>query len=166
MTDTTPIGPDQYREILSRFASGVTVVTAQSGDELFGMTVSAFCSVSLEPPLVLVSLSNDRPTTTLVEHAGWYGVNVLASDQAWLSERFAFTDPTQRFEGVDWAPGPNGTPLLAGTIGSLECEVAQIVPAGDHQVVIGRVMHAATTDGLPVVYTQRGYHELGELIDP
>ncbi len=130
------------------------------------MTVSAFCSVSLEPPLVLVSLSTDRSTTNLIAETGWYGVNVLGAHQAGLSERFAFTDQAQRFDGVDWAPGPSGTPLLAGTIGALECEVVEMVAAGDHQVIIGRVMHAATSEGLPVVYTQRGYHELGAPIEP
>jgi flavin reductase (DIM6/NTAB) family NADH-FMN oxidoreductase RutF len=162
VSDLDLIGPDEYRAILSRFASGVTVVTARSAEEIAGMTVSAFCAVSMEPPLVLVSLSSDRPTTNLIEGTGWYGVNVLAADQAWLSERFAFADPSERFDGVDWTPGPHGSPMLAGTIGSIECRVVRTVEAGDHQVIIGEVMHAATSDGLPIVYTQRGYHELGE----
>ncbi len=164
MTDL--IGPDEYRAILSRFASGVTVVTARRDDELSGMTVSAFCSVSLQPPLVLVSLADGKPTTDLVKATGWYGVNVLAGDQAWVSERFAYTEPDVRFDGVEWSAGPNGVPLLAGTIGSLECRVHSVVAAGDHHLVIGEVVHAATSEGLPVVYTQRGYHTLGESIDP
>lgn len=142
------------------------MVTVSDGDRVSGMTVSAFSSVSLDPPLVLVCLSLRRPTTDLVAAIGWYGVNVLSEGQAGLSERFAFTAPDERFEGVAWAPGPNGTPLLEGTIGSLECRVTRSVVAGDHQVVIGEVVHAATSPGLPVVYTQGGYHTLGEIIEP
>ncbi len=166
ITQPTPIGPDEYRTILSRFASGVTVVTASDGERISGMTVSAFSSVSLDPPLVLVCLSLGRSTTELVAAKGWYGVNVLSEDQAALSERFAFIDPLERFDGVTWAFGPNGTPLLEGTIGSLECRVTQTHAAGDHQVVIGEVVFAATSPGLPVVYTQRAYHALGEIIEP
>ena len=164
MTSVEAIGPDEYRSILSRFASGVTVVTSRLDDNIEGMTVSAFSSVSLEPPLVLVCLSLGRPTTKLV--AGWYGVNVLSSDQAHLSERFAFTDHAERFDEVDWYDGPNGMPLLANTIGSLECKVEQIHVAGDHLIVVGLVVAASTTEGLPVVYTQRGYHHLGESAQP
>ena len=166
MTSVDPIGPDEYRSILSRFASGVTVVTSRLDQDIAGMTVSAFSSVSLDPPLVLVCLSHGRPTTKLVEEAGWYGVNVLSSDQAHLSERFAFTDPAERFDDVDWYDGPNGMPLLTGTIGSLECKVEQIHLAGDHLIVVGLVVAASTTSGLPVVYTQRGYHHLGESAQP
>lgn len=160
-----PIGPDEYRAILSRFASGVTVVTARRGEQLSGMTVSAFCSVSLRPPLVLVSLTTGRPTTELIAETGWYAVNVLSEDQAPVSEHFAFTEPAARFDDVPWSPGPHGTPLLKGTIGSLECRVDDIHQAGDHQIIVGEVMFASMSPGLPVVYTQRRYHTLGDVID-
>jgi 3-hydroxy-9,10-secoandrosta-1,3,5(10)-triene-9,17-dione monooxygenase reductase component len=155
-----PVGPEQFRAVLSRFAAGVTVVTARSGDEIGGMTVSAFSSVAVEPPLVLVCLTVDRPTTTLITESGWYAVNVLAAGQEGISDRFAYVDAAERFAGVDWEPGPHGLPLLAGTLAQLECRVVDEVAAGDHLVLIGEVVHGAAHDGEPVVYTRGSYRTL------
>ena len=163
LTKFEHIDGNEYRDILSRFASGVTIVTARVGDEIRGMTVSAFCSVSLSPPLVLVCLAVGRPTTKLIAKSGWYGVNVLAADQAKLSELFAFGDSAARMDGVLWTTGPNGVPLLDGVIGSLECRVVQTHLAGDHEIVVGQAVHGASTDGQPIVYTQRQYHSVAPI---
>lgn len=155
------ITTDEFRSILGRFASGVTVVTTELDGELGGMTVSAFSSVALEPPLVLVCLTVDKPVTRLVSRAGRFAVNILSADQEQLSEDFAYRDPAERFDGWEWAPGSDGLPLLAGTLASLECRVVQHHRAGDHVVFIGEALSGTLADPAdPLVYTQGGYHRI------
>lgn len=150
----------QFRAALARFASGVTVVTARDeagGDH--GMTVSAFSSLSLEPPLVLVCLD---ATATLLPHlltAGTFGVSVLGAAQRELSRRFA-DQTTDRFDGVPCSRAASGPAMLDGAIAHLECRRMATYPGGDHVIIIGEVLSARTFAGEPLVYFQRDYARL------
>ena len=130
----------RFRDVLSQFASGVTVVTTMSGGVPVGMTCQSFSSVSLDPPLVMFIPAKTSRAWPLIQRSGKFCVNILAEDQAWLSNQMA-SRGADKFAGVDWTPAPvTGTPLLRGTIGHLECNIHAVHEAGDHYVVIGRVL--------------------------
>lgn len=136
----------QFRDVLSQFASGVTVVTAMSGGEPVGMTCQSFSSVSLDPPLVTFIPAKTTRAWPLIQRSGKFCVNVLAADQAWLSNQMA-SRGVDKFAGVDWSPSPTtGSPLLHGTIAHLDCSIHAVHEAGDHYVVLGRVLALETGD--------------------
>lgn len=158
---TTTIDSATFRAVLGRFASGVTVVTMRDDDERdHGMTVSAFCSVSLEPPLVLVCLDHDASMRPLLVDGSAFVVNVLAEGQEALSRRFASPDD-ERFDGVGFTRGARGAPLLDDALAHLECTVHARHEAGDHTIVIGRVESAVAREGTgPLLYYRSGYGRL------
>ncbi len=147
----------QFRSALSRFAAGVTVVTARDGSGGdHGMTVSAFASLSLDPPLVLVCLDH---TATLLPHlhaAGTFGISILGAAQGDLSRRFA-DQATDRFDGVAFTRAGSGAALLDGAVAHLECRRVAAHPGGDHVIIVGEVLSARTFTGEPLVYFHRGY---------
>jgi flavin reductase (DIM6/NTAB) family NADH-FMN oxidoreductase RutF len=149
---------DQFRGIMRQLAAGVTVVTARDGTEPVGMTVSAFTSVAVNPPLILVCLTIGGATTKAVSATNKFTVNILADDQADLSNRFAFTEQEKRFDDLEWTWSELGTPRLAGLLAHLDCEVTDAVVAGDHVVFIGAVVDGDRSEGRPLVYTNGGYH--------
>lgn len=151
---------ETFRSVLGQFASGVTIVTSALDGEIGGMTVSAFSSVALEPHLVLVCLTIDKPTTKLVQEAGAFGVNILAAGQAEISNGFAFKDAPERFDGIEWSLGPEGMPLIAGSVAAMECSVVQSHVAGDHVVFIGEANAAWIHEVDPLVYAQGRYRSL------
>jgi 3-hydroxy-9,10-secoandrosta-1,3,5(10)-triene-9,17-dione monooxygenase reductase component len=128
----------RFRDVLGLFGSGVTVVTSLSGGEPVGMTCQSFSSVSLDPPLVLFCPAKTSRAWPLMQRAGYFCVNILAADQADLSTTMA-TKGHDKFDGVGWRPASTGAPLLDGVVGYVDCTVHQVVEAGDHYVVIGRV---------------------------
>lgn len=155
-----PIDKDQFRATLGRFASGITIVTVRGADGRdHGMTVSAFTSLSLEPPLVLTCIARNASVFEHVVAASHVGINILAADQEALSRRFASRDG-DRFDGVGYAHGHTGVPLLDGALASLECEVRARHDGGDHVIVVGQVEHATVRDGHPIVYYRGGYASL------
>jgi flavin reductase (DIM6/NTAB) family NADH-FMN oxidoreductase RutF len=130
-----------FRQLMARWATGVSVVTARDRDADGGLTVNAFLSVSLNPPAVLVSLMRDVDTLPLVERSRRFAVNFLTADQRSLSDRFARTVPSaEKFRGVAFHRGPSGLALLDGTLGALECRVASLTPSYDHVLVVGEVV--------------------------
>jgi flavin reductase (DIM6/NTAB) family NADH-FMN oxidoreductase RutF len=154
------IDPDSFRAALGRFASGITIVTArdQKGRD-HGMTVSAFCSVSLEPPLVLVSIGHDASMHELIMNVEELGINVLSTTQEPLSRRFA--DPeSDRFDGVGYTRGESGIALLDDALVHLECTVVARHEAGDHTLIVCTVDRAAASDGRPLLYYRGGYAQL------
>lgn len=153
---------DTFRTLLSRFLSGVTVVTIHDAEgEPHGMTVSSFCSVSLEPPLILVCIEHAASLHDSLTAAATFAVNVLASDQEALSRRFADTGIAARFEGVAWSPSSAG-PLLAGAHATLECRTVARHAGGDHTIIVGEVVGGTTADkGTPLLYYRGGYGQLG-----
>jgi flavin reductase (DIM6/NTAB) family NADH-FMN oxidoreductase RutF len=129
-----------FRSVLRRWASGVTIVTTQIGDQRAGMTASAFSSVSLDPPLVLVCIEKKAHTLPWLQKSGVFAVNVLAHDQHELSTRFATTgNEAERFDGLVCRSGPTGAPWLPDTLAVLDCRVAAAHDAGDHIIYVGAV---------------------------
>lgn len=147
------IDPIDFRRVLGRLPTGVTVVTAAPGGDPAGMTIGSFFSVSLDPPLVGFCAGKGSTSWPLIAPAGVFAVNVLGADQAGLSNHFA-SSAADRFDEVAWHPGTaTGSPVLEGIIAHIECRTDQIVEAGDHWIVIGRVLDLAVDhDGAPLVF--------------
>jgi len=144
----------QFRNALGRFASGVTVVTAVQDGQTHGMTANAFVSVSLDPPLVLVSLDNRSNMHRILPLVGRYGISVLTDQQEALSNHFA----GRKIEGLH----PrfftlNGIPLLEGAVAHFVVEVVDAHPAGDHTLYIGRVEHFESRDDNPLLFYSGRY---------
>jgi flavin reductase (DIM6/NTAB) family NADH-FMN oxidoreductase RutF len=155
-----PIDPDAFRAALGRFASGVTVVTTRDADGRdHGMTVSAFSSVSLSPPLVLACIGHEASMHGLVLRADRFGVSVLAVGQEALARRFA-DQRSDRFEGIGFSRGRLGDALIDDALAHIECTVAARHEAGDHTIVIGSVESATCVPGRPLIYYRGGYTQL------
>jgi flavin reductase (DIM6/NTAB) family NADH-FMN oxidoreductase RutF len=152
---------DEFKAGLARWGSGVTIVTARAGDEIHGMTVSAFSSVSLEPPLVLVCADKASNTNALIEKGGCFAANILASDQQDLSNRFASKkDEFRRFEGVAHGAGATGAPLLEGALAAVDCRVVATHDAGDHVIYVGEVEEVRLGDGEPLLHYRGRYRSM------
>ncbi len=151
------IDPRQFRNALGRFASGVTVITTEKDGQIHGMTANAFVSVSLEPPLVLVSVDNRTHMNQLLPESKRYGVSVLAHDQESLSNHFA----RRPVEGLK-IPfiEKHGTPVLDGAVAQLVARVVDIRPAGDHTLYIGQIEYLEWTDEQPLLFFAGKYHHL------
>ena len=151
------VSPDLFRTVLSRFASGITVVSVR--DRLgadHGMTVSAFSAVSLNPPLVLACIGHDATIAGAIATADRFGASILSSRQRPLSVKFA--EPhASRFDGVAITRGATGVALLPGALAHLECRVTARHEAGDHTIVVGEVIHAQAFDGAPLVHFRGDY---------
>ncbi|WP_288403011.1 flavin reductase family protein [uncultured Deinococcus sp.] len=152
--------PTEFRETLGRFASGVTVITARSGDERRGMTANAFVSVSLTPPLILVSVDHRAHMLSLLsdDTVTHFGVNILGANQRHLSTHFAGKPGPE--EQVPWFEH-EGLPLIGGTVAQLVCRKERLIGAGDHTLVLGHVEYSRYTDDDPLLYFRGQYHELG-----
>ena len=148
----------QFRDVLGRFASGVTVVTAVSNGEPVGMTCQSFSSVSLDPPLVLFVPARTSRAWPVMQRVGKFCVNFLAADQADLSNTMA-SRGTDKFAGVPWTPtAKTGSPLLDGALGFVDCAIHAVHEAGDHYVVIGRVLELGEGhDHDPLLFFQGQY---------
>jgi flavin reductase (DIM6/NTAB) family NADH-FMN oxidoreductase RutF len=155
------LDPDTFRSVLGRFASGITVVTARGDDgEDCGMTVSAFCSVSLVPPLVLLCVDHTASMHGMLLEAEHFAVNILAAHQEYVSRRFSGPDERKRFEGVGYARGLTGAALLDDALAHIECRRVAQHPAGDHTIVVGAVEAAAAHSHRPLLYYRGGYAQL------
>ena len=151
------IDPLRFRAALGRFASGVTVVSAHYQERTHGMTASAFVSVSLEPPLVLVSLDNRSHMHRILPSAGRCGISVLDETQEQISNHFA----GRAVEGIHFRfLTERGAPLLEGAVAHFVVEVMDAHPAGDHTLYIGRVEHFEARDGRPLVFYAGQYQQL------
>lgn len=151
-----------FRRACAQFPTGVAVVTTTALDGTpHGLTVNSFCSLSLDPPLVLVAIDRASNTLEVFEHSGHFAINFLKRDQRELSVRFSQL-PEGRFTGVSWAPGAEGAPIIDGILGTIECRTTQIIDAGDHRALIGEVIAASVREGKPLVYFRSGYTDLAE----
>ncbi len=156
-----PVDVESFKQALASWASGVTVITSRHADHVHGMTVSAFCSVSLSPPLVMVCLDKASNTLKLVEAAKVFSVNVLAQGQEELSQRFASKELEDvRLEGLDCKQGCNGCPHIPGAVSIMDCRVVDTLDAGDHVIYIGEVEAAEFTERPPLVYLRAAYRTL------
>jgi len=156
----TGVDASLFRQLLGRFATGVTVITTRNaGGQPEGMTASSVASVSLDPPLLLVSVDHKNVMHEALSRASHFVVNVLAADQEALSRRFAELEEN-RFEGVGFHASRLGLPILDGVLAHIECAKDVVVPAGDHTIFFGLVTGGAVTDRQPVLYYRGGYANL------
>jgi flavin reductase (DIM6/NTAB) family NADH-FMN oxidoreductase RutF len=153
----TTIDDARFRQVMGRFATGVTVVTGMAGGEPVGLAVNSFTSVSLEPALVAFCVAKRSRTWPRLREVATFCVNILTEDQEALSRAFAGRPP-DRFLGVGWRPGRSGTPILADVLAWIECTVDAEHDAGDHLIVVGRVQDLDVShEGRPLVFYRGGY---------
>jgi flavin reductase (DIM6/NTAB) family NADH-FMN oxidoreductase RutF len=147
------IDPELLRGVMRHWATGVAIVGARHAGVVHGMTVNSFCSVALEPPLVLVSLEQAVRTHGLVERSRVFAISFLREGQTWISDRFAGreTENKDRFEGLPVMSAATGAPILADNIGYLDCEVTAAYPAGNHTIFVAAVQAAGLGTAGPVV---------------
>ena len=152
-----------FKGALSSWASGVSVVTTASEGMLYGLTVSSFSSLSLDPPLVLVCLNNANRMPAMIEVSGGFAVSILAKGQESASAYFARTGrmPTPDFVEIEGEYTANGQPVIQGALAYVVCRLHQKIEQGDHTIIIGEVLEAShRTDGEALVYWRRAYHGL------
>ena len=153
--------PKALRNAFGAFATGVTVITTrQPGGTPRGFTANSFTSVSLDPALLLVCLAKTAHSAEVFAEAPHFAVNILAQDQKAVSGLFASRAP-DKFDHCAWTPGPADMPLIDGALAQFTCARHQLVDAGDHLILIGRVEHFATTEGQPLGYFRGNYFSIG-----
>ena len=158
----TSIDPHHYREALGHYASGIVIITGHDVDGPIGFTCQSFHSVSLEPPLISFGAMRTSTSYPRIRKTGRFAVNVLAEGQGDLSRQFAQSG-SDKWNSIQWQPSGLGHPVLDSSLLWLECEVAQEIEAGDHFVVIGRVMSIApgnADEPSPLLYYRGRYHHL------
>lgn len=152
------LDPCALRNALARFATGVAVITARDADgDPQGLTVNSFASVSLDPPLVAWSLARRSRKVRLFRVGLPLAINVLSEGQEALSRRFAAGSPTERFAGIHWRPGPDGTPLLEGCLAVFEGTIRRRIAAGDHWLLLCAVERLAWRHGPPLLFFASRY---------
>lgn len=152
----SPPSPEEFREVIGHLASGVTVITAGEGDERVGTTASAVCSVSVEPPMVLICMNRASATGAVVERTEAFAVNILSALQRDLALRFATKLP-DKFATVRYRQGEFGCPLLEASLACLECRVTERVTGGTHTVFLAEVQNASAGSGAPLAYYRGGF---------
>lgn len=157
------VNPDDFKGALGSWAAGVTVVTTKVDGLVYGITVSSFSSLSIDPLLVLVCLANTNRLPSMIQQSGHFAVSILADDQASVSQYFARPgrEPIPAFEEFGTIEWQTGSPIVDNAIAHLDCEVHQLLPGGDHTIAIGRVVGAAyRADRKPLLYFRRGYRSI------
>lgn len=148
------IDPRQLRQVLGHFASGVTVVTVRTETGTHGMTASAFSSLSLDPPLVLVCVAHKARLHALLQPGGRFSVSILTDMQQSLSNHFAGYAPDVK---VSWHEGFGETPVLADALAWMDCSVYSIQEGGDHSIVLGQLERIQANEGRPLAYYRGQY---------
>ena len=160
--EAAELRPDELRQALGRFVTGVTIVTCRDGDgQPIGLTANSFNALSLDPPLVLWSLRQASSTIAAFTNASHFAVNVLAAGQVDLSRRFA-KPSSAKFDAGEWTDGQGGAPLLAGCVAVFECRRRSHHAAGDHLLFIGEVERIGGAAATPLVYHAGHYRTLSE----
>ena len=154
------IAASDFRRTLGQFATGITIVTTRDTEGgPMGLTVNAFASVSLEPPLILVCIDNRSETHGGFEASGVFGVSVLSEEQEGWSRRFA-SPGQEKFSPKDLLIGETGVALVPGALGHIECRVAARLPGGDHTIYVGEVLRLEVSPGRPLLYHGSAYQRL------
>src|SRR6202035_483057 len=157
-----PIDKNELRRVMGHFATGVTVITTISKDgQPFGLTANAFMSVSLDPPLLLISVDKKAESYPHFNDSQVFTVNILIDDQEALSRRFAVSGGN-KFEGVAYHRGANNVPILEGTLAYIECRVYASHEAGDHTLYLGAIEQAETREGKPLLFYRGGYRAISD----
>ena len=163
-TGATPAQPDLnvMKQVNRQFISGVTVVTAMDGDTPRGLAVNAFSSVSLDPPTVMVAVQRTSSTHECLYRATHLAISILSTDQLDVVNTFATKAP-DKFAGLDWAPGPFGSPLIERSSAQMEVEIRERLQASTHTLFVCRVVHATVSDRHPMVYSAGKFFDGGAL---
>jgi flavin reductase (DIM6/NTAB) family NADH-FMN oxidoreductase RutF len=157
-----PIERNELRRVMGHFATGVTVITTISKQGApFGLTANAFMSVSLEPPLLLISVDRKAESFPHFEESKVFTVNILRDDQESISRRFAVSGGN-KFEGVAYHVGGNGVPILEGTLAHVECRLYAAHDGGDHILYLGEIQEAETREGKPLLFYRGGYRAISD----
>jgi flavin reductase (DIM6/NTAB) family NADH-FMN oxidoreductase RutF len=152
------VSPEEFKACLGCRATAVPIVTSRAGDEIHGMTVSDFTSVSVDPPLVLVCAAKTAHTLEVIRAGKCFAVNILSAEQQELSNVFASKEREDtRFEGLETQTGITGAPLIPGARAQLDCSVHDLHDAGDHILCVGKVESVAIHEVEPLVYYQGSY---------
>ena len=157
------VSAEAFRDALRHFPAGVTLVTLQAGEEIHGLTVSAFVSVSPDPPLIAVIIDDKHRAHALLERPGTvFAVNILGEADRALADRFAWGPEPDRFAAGRWTTAATGAPILADAVAWLDCTIDSRHPAGSHTIYIGAVQASAVPrpDGAPLLYWNRDYRRL------
>ncbi len=159
------VSSEEFKKALQHWASGVAVVTSKSDQfGLRGMTVTAFSSVSAEPPQILVCLNKSADTGENIDQNAQFAVNILTKDQQDVSNNFSGgSSQEDRFANTRWSIGLTGSPILDESIMSLECKVVEKVGAGTHWVIIGEIEAITCRAGEPLLYFRSNYRQLTDL---
>ncbi len=181
MTNSTDVAQIQgvdsqaYREVLTRYATGVTVVTTLDdegdGAQPWGTTVNSFTGISLDPPLVMVAIGRERSIHPIIERTRRFGVNILGEDSQQISDCFAGAPsplPRSAFCNAAYSLGEAGLPVLDAAVAHLACEVERVIEAGDHTIYLGLVVEAGCRDevGWPLLYFRRRYLRIERALTP
>ena len=144
----TEVTASDFRNAMRQLTGGVSVITAGRGRDISGMTVTSVSSLSVDPPALIVSVNRESSSWPLVKRYGFFGVNILTSDQLDIAERFTGKGGLKgadRFAGARWTTRASGVPLLVGALAAIDCEVEDIVERHSHAIVIGRVLDVAVS---------------------
>jgi flavin reductase (DIM6/NTAB) family NADH-FMN oxidoreductase RutF len=144
----TEVTASDFRNAMRQLTGGVSVITAGRGRDISGMTVTSVSSLSVDPPSLIVSLNRESSSWPLVKRYGFFGVNILTSDQIDIAERFTGKGGLKgadRFTGARWTTRASGVPLLADALAAIDCEVEDVVERHSHAIVIGRVLDVAVS---------------------
>ncbi len=154
------IDPQELRRVMGHFATGVTVITTKDKDGVpTGLTANAFLSLSLNPPLILISVDKSAQCYNCFECRNHFTVNFLSEHQEELSRRFA-TKGIDKFAGLKWCEGKNGAAILDGVLGYVECKITQCFDGGDHTIVVGEILHAHASGERPLLFFKGKYQRL------
>lgn len=154
-------GPEEFKRAMRRFATGVTVVTSLKDGEPRGVTVSAFASVSLDPPSVLICINREARSYLFISTSKIFCVNILDAAQQALAERFSGKLRENQFDGVDYFVDQTGAAVLRGSLAHVDCEVTGEHHVGSHSIFIGKVLSVATADGSPLGYFGGEFADFG-----
>ncbi|MCZ8157983.1 MAG: flavin reductase family protein [Leptospira sp.] len=157
-----PVQPDSFKSALSLWASGVSVICYKSQSKSGGITVSSFSSVSLDPPLILFCLAKSSQAKEAIEASKAFSVNILSNEQKQISADFASgsLDKEEVLNKLNPKTAATGSPILSGSLASLDCRLENMIDAGDHLIVIGHVEEAIAMEGQPLLYFNRNYRNL------
>ena len=154
------IEAQELRRVMGHFATGVTVITTKDKEGTpNGLTANAFMSLSLEPPLVIISVDKKATCYTCFEPDNGFTVNFLSDDQEEISRRFA-TKGADKFADLKWRPGDNGAALIDGALGSVECKIIQCHDGGDHTIVVGEILNVSANGDRPLLFFKGKYQKL------
>ena len=154
------VSGEDFRRACGRFATGITIATVMDSQGVpHGLTVNSFSAVSLDPPLVSICLGHAVSLIDLFREANYFGINILSDHQQALSDHFA-RKGHDRFQGISWTPGQTGVPLIYDALAAIECQLEQRVPAGDHDIFIGRMVATRLTEASPLLYFASEYRKL------